>query len=129
MIPSRDQTGVPRHFHSSTAAGSAFRISARMRPSVSPRQSPSLRIRRSMRHEAASPLAYPRRFAAARFPRDKIALLSRCAGSLSVADRHGIPNRPEPARKRRGCAERRDAMGALAGGYRASGSVRQAAIK
>src|SRR3954462_5542580 len=48
-IPSCDQTGTPAilfdaffHFRSSIIAGSASRISARMRPRVSSRQSPGL---------------------------------------------------------------------------------------
>ena len=44
-IPSGDQTGVPIHFHSSTMSGSAAWISARIRASISPRQSPSSAIR------------------------------------------------------------------------------------
>src|SRR5262249_53733494 len=39
MIPACDHTGTPRHFHSSITSGSACRMSARMRASVSPRQS------------------------------------------------------------------------------------------
>src|ERR1700722_16107114 len=45
MMPSCDQTGVPRHFHSSTTSGSAALISLRILPRVFPRQSPSSAIR------------------------------------------------------------------------------------
>src|SRR5689334_14317271 len=55
-IPSCDQTGVPLHFHSSVIAGSAFRISARMRAKVSPRHPPRSRIRWSMSREAGFPV-------------------------------------------------------------------------
>src|SRR6266487_2801859 len=41
MIPSRDHTGVPLHFRSSTTSGSACLMRVRSRESVSPRQSPS----------------------------------------------------------------------------------------
>src|ERR1700723_1070513 len=44
MMPSRDQTGVPLHFHSSTTSGTASRISLRIVAKVSPRQSPSSAI-------------------------------------------------------------------------------------
>src|ERR1700722_20266651 len=44
MIPSRDQTGVPLHFHSSTTPGTASWISLRILARVSPRQSPSSAI-------------------------------------------------------------------------------------
>src|SRR5207302_7625119 len=54
-IPWCDQTGVPIHFHSSVISGSASRISARMRASVSPRHPPRSRIRWSMSREAGSP--------------------------------------------------------------------------
>src|ERR1700722_19416797 len=40
MIPSRDQTGVPLHFHSSMTPGTASRMSLRILARVSPRQSP-----------------------------------------------------------------------------------------
>src|SRR5581483_11295478 len=53
MMPSCDHTGVPgvvgfTHFHSSTTSGSASLISARMRPRVLPRQSPSSAMRFEM---------------------------------------------------------------------------------
>src|SRR5688500_9064199 len=57
MIPSCAHTGTPRHFHSSTTAGSAFLISERMRESVSPRQSPSSLIRASISRDGDS--AFP----------------------------------------------------------------------
>src|SRR5947207_6230773 len=41
IIPSLDQTGTPRHFHSSTTSGSACLMRARTRESVLPLQSPS----------------------------------------------------------------------------------------
>src|SRR3546814_7085562 len=44
MMPACDHTGVPLHFHSSSTSGSATLMSARMRRSVSPRQSPSSSI-------------------------------------------------------------------------------------
>src|SRR3546814_7930715 len=44
MMPACDHTGVPLHFHSSSTSGSAALMSARMRRSVSPRQSPSSSI-------------------------------------------------------------------------------------
>jgi hypothetical protein len=58
MPPSCDQTGVPglvafAHFHSSTISGSASLMIDRTRLSVSPRQSPSSRIRSSIRVEAS----------------------------------------------------------------------------
>jgi hypothetical protein len=52
-IPWRDQTGL-LHFHSSVISGSASRMSARMRASVSPRHPPRSRIRWSMSREASS---------------------------------------------------------------------------
>src|SRR5687768_7929775 len=54
MIPPCDQTGVPRHFHSSTTSGSADRISARSRASISPLQSPSSSILASISAEGDS---------------------------------------------------------------------------
>src|SRR4051812_5371901 len=48
MIPSCDHTGTPRHFHSSTTSGSACLTMARIRASISPRQSPSSLIRPSI---------------------------------------------------------------------------------
>src|SRR5258708_13825262 len=51
MIPSCDHTGTPLHFHSSTTSGSASLISARSRPSSSPRQSPSSLILASISRE------------------------------------------------------------------------------
>src|SRR6478735_7773646 len=48
IMPSRYQTGTPRHFHSSTTSGSACLISSRSRASISPRQSPSSLIRASI---------------------------------------------------------------------------------
>src|SRR3954454_1646129 len=48
IMPSRYQTGTPRHFHSSTTSGSACLTSSRMRASNSPRQSPSSSIRASI---------------------------------------------------------------------------------
>src|SRR5262245_29858428 len=48
MIPSCDHTGVPIHFHSSTTSGSACLMSLRIRLRVSPRQSPSSAILRSI---------------------------------------------------------------------------------
>src|SRR5438045_6349959 len=61
MPPSWDQTGVPpdfgfSHFHSSWRSGSAARMSRRTWASVSPRQSPSSRIRSVIFAEAASSL-------------------------------------------------------------------------
>src|SRR5579871_2075459 len=41
MMPSCDQTGTPRHFHSSSTSGSTCLIRARIRASVLPRQSSS----------------------------------------------------------------------------------------
>jgi hypothetical protein len=57
-IPLCDQTGVPLHFTSSVISGSASRINARMRASVSPRHPSRSRIRWSMSREAASPVAW-----------------------------------------------------------------------
>src|SRR5687767_1107701 len=54
MMPARDHTGTPRHFHSSTTSGTACLISARTRASVSPRQSPSSSILTSINREGAS---------------------------------------------------------------------------
>src|SRR5688572_1243927 len=61
MIPACSHTGTPNiafdgflHFTSSTTSGSACRISARIRASVSPRQSLSCLIRASINREGAS---------------------------------------------------------------------------
>src|SRR5512138_1103668 len=55
MIPSCDHTGTPRHFHSSTTAGSASLMRARTRASVLPRQSLSSLILASINREGDSP--------------------------------------------------------------------------
>src|ERR1700735_5886117 len=55
MMPSCDQTGVPRHFHSSTASGSASLMSLRILPRVFPRQSPSSAILFEMSSDADCP--------------------------------------------------------------------------
>src|SRR5271155_3732685 len=55
MMPSCDQTGVPRHFHSSTTSGSASLMSLRILLRVSPRQSPSLAIFFEMSSDADWP--------------------------------------------------------------------------
>src|SRR5882757_61681 len=55
-MPPSDHTGVPIHFHSSTASGAALRMSLRMRLRVSPRQSPSSAIRPEIISEAELPL-------------------------------------------------------------------------
>src|SRR5688572_10764968 len=55
-IPSCDQTGTS-HFHSSSTAASASRISARIRASVSPRHPATSTIRWSMSSEAGCPVA------------------------------------------------------------------------
>src|ERR1700752_808507 len=52
MMPSCDQTGVPIHFHSSTASGSASLMSLRILLRVSPRQSPSSSILFEMSSDA-----------------------------------------------------------------------------
>src|SRR5580704_7290371 len=49
MIPSRDHTGLPIHFHSSTISRSAARMALRMPASVLPRQSVSSAISWSIR--------------------------------------------------------------------------------
>src|SRR2546429_71302 len=51
MIPSRDHTGLPIHFHSSMISRSASRMLLRMPASVSPRQSVSFAISLSMRSD------------------------------------------------------------------------------
>src|SRR6185312_1225977 len=51
-------TGTPRHFHSSIASGSACLMRARIRVSVSPRQSPSSSIFASISREGECP-AFP----------------------------------------------------------------------
>src|SRR3984885_8534953 len=56
MIPSCDQTGTPRHFHSSTTSGSARLMSARTWESVLPLQSSSSLILASISREGDSPL-------------------------------------------------------------------------
>src|ERR1700694_1569177 len=56
MIPSRDQTGTPLHFHSSTTSGSACLMSARTWASVLPLQSSSSLILASISREGDSPL-------------------------------------------------------------------------
>src|SRR3954453_2895 len=58
MIPSCDQTGTPRHFHSSSTCGSACLMSLRICASVLPRQSGSSLILASMSFEGeAAPFA------------------------------------------------------------------------
>src|SRR4051812_27820690 len=57
MIPSCDHTGTPRHFHSSTTSGSACLISARIRDSILPLQSPSSLILSSISLEGDSSVA------------------------------------------------------------------------
>src|SRR4051794_32523389 len=52
MMPSRDQTGVPIHFHSSMMFASALRMTARTWASILPRQSPSFSMRLSINSEA-----------------------------------------------------------------------------
>src|SRR3954470_18331148 len=54
-MPSCDHTGTPRHFHSSITSGSACLMIARIRASVSPRQSPSSLIRPSINREEGPP--------------------------------------------------------------------------
>src|SRR6266700_1320667 len=63
-MPSCDQTGVPGfvaliHFHSSTTSVSASLMSLRIRPRVSPRQSPSSAILFEMRSDADRPWLAP----------------------------------------------------------------------
>src|SRR5437660_8675682 len=58
MIPACDHTGTPRHFHSSTTAGSACLMRIRTRASVWPRQSLSSLILASINREGESP-AFP----------------------------------------------------------------------
>src|ERR1700686_5024338 len=55
MIPSRDQTGTPRHFHSSTTSGSACLMRARTWESVLPLQSSSSLILASISRDGDSP--------------------------------------------------------------------------
>src|SRR4051812_31221203 len=57
MMPASSHTGTPRHFHSSTTSGTACLISARIRASVLPLQSPSSLILASISREGDSPLA------------------------------------------------------------------------
>src|SRR5882724_11441046 len=59
MMPSRDHTGVPIHFHSSTTSGSAFLMSLRILPRVFPRQSPSSAILFEMSSDADRPWLAP----------------------------------------------------------------------
>src|SRR5436190_23302645 len=59
MMPSCDQTGVPIHFHSSTAFGSASLMSLRILVRVSPRQSPSSPILFEMSSDAGWPWLAP----------------------------------------------------------------------
>src|SRR5690348_3700455 len=56
MMPACDQTGTPRHFHSSTTSGPACLMSARTRASVLPRQSSSSLMRASISREGDWPL-------------------------------------------------------------------------
>src|ERR1700681_2234513 len=56
IIPSRDQTGTPRHFHSSTTSGTACLMSARTWESVLPLQSSSCLILASISREGDSSL-------------------------------------------------------------------------
>src|SRR5438876_10157339 len=62
MMPSCDQIGVPIHFHSSTASGSASLMSLRILPRVSPRQSPSSAILFEMSSDADWPWFAPEFF-------------------------------------------------------------------
>src|SRR5437868_1625797 len=59
MMPSRDQIGVPIHFHSSTTSGSASLMSLRILLRVSPRQSPSSAILFEMSSDADWPWLVP----------------------------------------------------------------------
>src|SRR3989440_5018345 len=72
MMPSRDQIGVPIHFHSSTTSGSASLMSLRILPRVSPRQSPSSAILFEMSSDADWPWLAPEFF-----------MFSAAAGSLA----------------------------------------------
>src|SRR5581483_7192481 len=70
-IPLCDQTGTPglvgfTHFHSSTICGAAALMTARTRRRVSPRQSPSSRMRSSIRRDADLPSCEAVGFAPAR---------------------------------------------------------------
>src|SRR5664279_6429136 len=56
MMPSCSQTGTPRHFHSSTTAGSACLMSARTCASILPRQSPNSLILASISLDGDSAL-------------------------------------------------------------------------
>src|SRR4051812_38262657 len=56
ISPSCDQTGTPRHFHSSTTSESACLMRARTRESVLPLQSPSSLILASISRDGDSPL-------------------------------------------------------------------------
>src|ERR1700680_1241110 len=51
IIPSRDHTGLPIHFHSSMISGSAARMALRTPANVLPRQSVSSAIIRSIRSD------------------------------------------------------------------------------
>src|SRR2546425_10967724 len=53
MIPSRDHTGLPIHFHSSMISRSASRMLLRMLANVLPRQSVSPAISRSIRSDGS----------------------------------------------------------------------------
>src|SRR5208282_2837836 len=59
MMPSCDQIGVPIHFHSSTASGSASLMSLRILLRVVPRQSPSSAILFEMSSDADEPWLAP----------------------------------------------------------------------
>src|ERR1700730_8543872 len=59
MMPSCDQIGVPIHFHSSTASGSASLMSLRILLRVFPRQSPSSAILFEMSSDADWPWLAP----------------------------------------------------------------------
>src|SRR4051812_39623090 len=57
-MPACDHTGTPRHFHSSTTSGSAWRMIVRIRASISPRQSASSLILASISREGESPASF-----------------------------------------------------------------------
>src|SRR5213082_1328006 len=68
IIPSRDHTGLPIHFHSSTISRSASRRILRMRASVLPRQSVSPAISWSIRFDGfIGPASLSRRGAVVAF--------------------------------------------------------------
>src|SRR5450432_227520 len=56
MMPAYSQTGTPRHFHSSTTAGSACLMRARTCASILPRQSPNSLILASISRDGDSAL-------------------------------------------------------------------------